>query len=121
LSNSCDFFSDLSVAEVEVKAVMLVGKITPGKAQLCTDQGVTRMLNRIFEYRGLLYSEWPKIAAVLQSNVGGSPAAKASEEPAAGPSTKRKLSERSPKMGRTKKVVALHKKPREATPEVFHA
>ena len=51
---------------------------------------------------------------------GGSPAAYAGEEAAAGPSTKRKHSERSPKGGRTKKAVALRKRPREAAPEVFH-
>jgi hypothetical protein len=98
---------------------MLVGKITPGEAQLCADQGLTRRLNRIFEYQGLSYVERPKIAAVLQSSAGGSPAAKAGEEPAVGPSTKRKHPERSPKVSRTKKVVALRKRPREATPRGF--
>ncbi|XP_062209290.1 uncharacterized protein LOC133911091 [Phragmites australis] len=96
---------------------MLVGKVTPGEAQLCADQGLNRRLNRIFDYRGLSYDEHPKISAVLQSNAGGSPAAEASEEPAACPPTKRKLSERSPKTGRTKKAVALRKKPHEAAPE----
>jgi hypothetical protein len=100
---------------------MLVGKITPGEAQLCADQGLTRRLNRIFDYRGLSYAERPKIAAVLQSNAGCSPAAEACEETAVGPSTKRKCPEWSPKAGRTKKAVALRKKPREAAPEVFHA
>ena len=40
-----------------------------------------------------------------------------SEEPIACPPAKRKASERSPKTGRTKKAVALWKKPHEAAPE----
>ena len=110
-------FIDLSVAKVEAKAVMLVGKVTPGEAQLCADQELNHRLNRIFEYCGLSYDERPKILAVLQSNVGGSPPVEISEEPIACPPAKRKTSEQSPKSRRTKKAVALRKKPREAAPE----
>ena len=100
---------------------MLVGKFTPGEAQLCTEQGLVRRLNRVFEYQGLSYLERTKASTVLQGAREGSPAVDAGEEVAGGPSMKRKQHERSPQGGQTKKALALQKRPREAALDVAHA
>ena len=61
---SC-FVADLMVAEVKAKAMMLLRKFTQGKAQLCAEQGLSRRLNRIFEFRGLAYKDRPKVNTPL--------------------------------------------------------
>ena len=78
------------MSEVEARAIMLVGKFTPGEAQLCAEQGLVRRLNRVLEYRGLSYCERPKAYVVLQGARDGSPAEDVDEEVAAGPVKKRK-------------------------------
>ena len=55
------FGIDLTVSEVETKAMLLLWKFTQGEAHLCADQALDRRLNRIFDLRGLVYKGMPKL------------------------------------------------------------